>query len=740
MKKLLSLLLVAGMLFSVTACGGNTAEKGETTAAKTEAVTEEKIAETENEEYVIVIDKSDEGAVSAAERMTWQMKEVFGTDIKVIDQAEGRFVREIVLGKTNRGEKIDTSKLIRDEFEIKTVGDKVFIDGASADGLYGGAVKFLSDCTDENGLKIEDNFSYKDTSGYPIGKLTVNGNDISKYTVLYSAGAGENTVTGANDIAEYIEKACGAKLPVKEGSDGDFAIIVKEETVPVEGSPNNGIENFSVKSVGNNIVITGGERGAMYGCYDFLEDVIGWCFMTETQDYLEPVDSLDIKDLDYTESPVFTSRNTYWGTYLLSQDMKNKHKWWEIPWTGSFAHTFESLAPGHSSQYETQPCLSDPEVYDLMLSNVMKALDTNPASRIISVSQNDNDNKCECDKCLAAYEKYGAPSGLVIEFVNRIAEEVEKKYPDVLIHTFAYMYSLDAPTGIVPRDNVVVQACSIWECFAHPLECERHGLDDGDFAHELREWADIGCKTYIWDYNTNFSQNPYGMTNMKYEVLAKNIQLFADCNAIGVFSEGLHCTVAEKGEYDRLRAYLLAKLAWDPYMTEEEYNAHVIKFCKGFYGEGYQKMLDAMDIWQERDSKCHGIFDGLNDRIMNFMKNDIHLDLVNMTQQTKLLTVTKDQFENTDRTQLMYDLISVSIRHKKLTKDNTEESLAERDEITKALRNKFLMYGISFGNMDTRFPNMDTFEINPLEWKNNEDTCIVHSLEEVTVDYPGKNN
>ena len=83
-RKLLSLILAAVMLFSVTACG-NTAEKGETTA-KTEAVTEEKpIPETPNEEYVIVIDKADEGAVSAAERMTWQMKEIFGTDIKVID-------------------------------------------------------------------------------------------------------------------------------------------------------------------------------------------------------------------------------------------------------------------------------------------------------------------------------------------------------------------------------------------------------------------------------------------------------------------------------------------------------------------------------------------------------------------------------------------------------------------------------------------------------------------------------
>ena len=84
---------------------------------------------------------------------------------------EKAYVKEIVLGKTNRGEKIDTSKMVVDDYEIKSVGEKVFIDGASDDGLYGGAVKLLNTCTDEKGFNIAKDYSFKESSGYPIEKL-----------------------------------------------------------------------------------------------------------------------------------------------------------------------------------------------------------------------------------------------------------------------------------------------------------------------------------------------------------------------------------------------------------------------------------------------------------------------------------------------------------------------------------------------------------------------------------------
>ena len=125
LKRILSFILASLMLLSATACGN---KETSSTTAKPEAVTEEKMPEVPNEDYAVVIDKENAGAVDAAERMVWQMKEQYGIDLEVVDHKEKAYVREIVLGKTNRGENIDTSKMVCDEYEIRAVGEKVFIE------------------------------------------------------------------------------------------------------------------------------------------------------------------------------------------------------------------------------------------------------------------------------------------------------------------------------------------------------------------------------------------------------------------------------------------------------------------------------------------------------------------------------------------------------------------------------------------------------------------------------------
>jgi hypothetical protein len=41
------------------------------------------------------------------------------------------------------------------------------------------------------------------------------------------------------------------------------------------------------------------------------------------------------------------------------------------------------------------------------------------------------------------------------------------------------------------------------------------------------------------------------------------------------------------GEFGELRTYLLAKLMWNPYMSEEEYYMHMDEFLQAYYGAGW---------------------------------------------------------------------------------------------------------------------------------------------------------
>jgi hypothetical protein len=54
------------------------------------------------------------------------------------------------------------------------------------------------------------------------------------------------------------------------------------------------------------------------------------------------------------------------------------------------------------------------------------------------------------------------------------------------------------------------------------------------------------------------------------------------------------------GEFGELRAYLLAKLLWNPYMSEDEYKGHMMDFLYYYYCTGglYMRMyIDLMEEW-----------------------------------------------------------------------------------------------------------------------------------------------
>jgi hypothetical protein len=63
---------------------------------------------------------------------------------------------------------------------------------------------------------------------------------------------------------------------------------------------------------------------------------------------------------------------------------------------------------GHGLQPESQLCLSNPEVLEIVCANLKKAIAKNPDAIYWSVSQNDNVNYCRCDNCATLDQTYAA--------------------------------------------------------------------------------------------------------------------------------------------------------------------------------------------------------------------------------------------------------------------------------------------------------------------------------------------
>ena len=111
------------------------------------------------------------------------------------------------------------------------------------------------------------------------------------------------------------------------------------------------------------------------------------------------------------------------------------------------------------------------------------------------------------------------------------------------------------------------------------------------FYNDIVGWGKICDKLHIWDYTTNFHY--YISTFPNLGVIHKNMKFFAENNVVSMFPQGNSQGVS--GEFGELRAYLLAKLMWNPYMTEEEYYTHMDEFLEGYYGAGWKNIRTFID-------------------------------------------------------------------------------------------------------------------------------------------------
>ena len=463
--------------------------------------------------------------------------------------------------------------------------------------------------------------------GIPLNELTVGGVDIKEYTLVVQDGGADCVRDSAHELIEYIEKATGGFRIPEGASDREIVIGVTDRDTEKVIAARNEIkyDGYALLMDGNRLYITGScDRGTMYGVYCFLEDYIGVRFLARDTTVIVNQDEVAIPaDIHTIHNPYFEMRDTYWYDMRYDQSTANHAKdnsFYDsstpvsdigggIGYAGRFVHTI-NLLQDLPYQGNVQPCLTDENIYQLVLSNVRKWLDANPEATIISVSQNDSDPGklgCQCANCKAIDDAEGTPMGSLLTFINRIANDIKDDYPGVYVDTLAYRYTRKAPKTIKPADNVIIRLCSIECCFAHPLSDESC-YKNKEFKKDIEAWAAICDNLYIWDYTYNaetyFSYFP------NFDVLWDNVNFYKDHSVTGVFLEGQQVSVS--GEFAELRAYLLAKLLWDPDMTEEEYYAYMDEFLQYYYGAGWEKIkeyMTSMAAHAIRNNTHLGIFD-----------------------------------------------------------------------------------------------------------------------------------
>lgn len=453
----------------------------------------------------------------------------------------------------------------------------------------------------------------------------------SDYVIIVSQNASAADKNAAAKLQEYLEEISSIRLEIKTDETRilDKEILVGKtnregEEITIDRTEL-GDDGVVIRTVGEKIVLSGAEqRGAIYAVYTFLEDYFDCRWFTHDLTVIPKSEKLLIpKVIDYTYVPKITFRATDWISPKISNEYKaanmlndgvygkiSEEYGSDISYAGGFCHTFSQLVD--TSLFATEPelfalgvntnerttdqlCLTNPRTLELAIKGVRERLEQNPNAKIISVTQNDNQNYCVCENCKKIDKEEGSQAGTMLRFVNAIADDIKEDYPDVMVDTFAYQYTRKPPKITVPRDNVIVRLCSI-ECrFSTPLN-NKTDLTNKKFADDIKEWSKICKNLHIWDYTTNYSHYlaPFG----NFDVLQENIKFFAENNVIGIYEEGNYTASESDAEFAELRTYILARLMWNP---DEDVDKLMYDFCEAYYGKGAQGIVDFINFIDENN-------------------------------------------------------------------------------------------------------------------------------------------
>ncbi|HOW85348.1 MAG TPA: DUF4838 domain-containing protein [Candidatus Aminicenantes bacterium] len=434
--------------------------------------------------------------------------------------------------------------------------------------------------------------------------------------IVVAAGAPETERFAAEELALFLHIVTGASFPVTgdAGRPGGRLLVGPGAAAWAAAEPDAADlapEEIVVRTVGGDLVLAGGgPRGTLYAVYQFLEDVVGCRWWTSTASRMPRRPSLTVGTVSIRFKPPLEYREPYW--YVAFDPVwaaRNKGNGIQVGGDAGrggrqayegFVHTFYRLIPpdryfarhpewfseidGRRTSENAQLCLANEDLRRELVRNLKERLRDNPAATIASVSQNDCAGNCTCPKCRAIDEEEGGPAGSLLRFVNAVAADIEGEFPGVAIDTLAYQYTRRPPRLARPRPNVIVRLCSIECSFAKPLDDPANKA----FFDDLEGWSKIAGRLYIWDYTTNFAH--YVQPHPNYGVLAANIRLFVARNVRGVFEQGAYQSWGS--EMAEMRAWMLAKLLWDPRLDGRRLRD---EFLDGYYGPAAGPMRDYLE-------------------------------------------------------------------------------------------------------------------------------------------------
>ena len=487
----------------------------------------------------------------------------------------------------------------------------------------------------ENGLH-DIQISYSDQEFITGGK--------SDYKIVIPFDADTDEQTAANEFNYFYSLAVGEKLPQTEDTQVSFTSESKYIFIG-DVKQAEGILSVSFKEMGKSgyriitkdksIFILGGtSRGTIYGIYCFLENIFGYKYYSADEYKINSVSDMNLPLINITEKPDFAYREANYGEILNDSVLRMRMRYDytnDMYFFGYDCHNSFDVIPKYvnTSAYEatkdkgyflehrnwfsndpgaSQLCYSNEEMIAEYIKNLKLLIAERGTDKVVLMGQEDNHAWCTCELCTASKNKYGVDSAVMVNFVNRVSEEINEwmktAYPNadpLNFIVFAYYATNDAP--VIETENGFKPTAPEMKfneysgiMYAVPMDYQLTFQDEknANYYEQLKRWSVItdrihywGYTMYSWEYMVPF--NEYGVMQDNYITLLENnvSSIYMQCK------NGQHNSPG----FGHLHAFLQSRLKWN---VNEDVAALTDEFFENYFkdaNEAMRKYYDEMRAW-----------------------------------------------------------------------------------------------------------------------------------------------
>ena len=224
-----------------------------------------------------------------------------------------------------------------------------------------------------------------------------------------------------------------------------------------------------------------------------------------------------------------------------------------------------------------------------------------------------------------------------------------------------------------------------------------------------------GAEMWFWYYGVTYHYYLVSMPSV-FNIYYDYKFLYEECNVKGIYYEGGGRTY----NYETLKAYLSTKMEWEPDMSYEQFIAYMKEYLYMYYGDGYEKIYEFIDMENTAGNECGTCFISNFDRpgdMYSYAYIDEHYEYMRQLLCDALEMADRDEYKERITVMLLcFDFLGLSSSYDRMYTNGDAVSRALYEQ-----RYTDMYNGMKSRNMEVfsdpvtyTFPASIDFTVNPM--------------------------